>query len=80
MRILYQNLADLALDAFGDVISSFDFIGGTASSPNKLRLTVIDGSFLDIWLSVDGDYAYHWERRRQADEIFAGTILHTILI
>jgi hypothetical protein len=22
-------------------------------------LTLTDGSFLDIWLSTDGDYAYH---------------------
>lgn len=45
-------------------------LGGTPFSPNKLRLVIADGSFVDIWLTQDGDYAYHWERRRQTGEIY----------
>jgi hypothetical protein len=30
---------------------------------------LIDTSVLDIWLSVDGDYAYHWEQRRQRGQL-----------
>ncbi|MBS1249809.1 MAG: hypothetical protein MAG431_01393 [Chloroflexi bacterium] len=70
MRFLYQQLAKLALETFGDILTSVDFIGGTFSDPNKIRLWLIEGSFLDIWLSDDGDYAYHWERRGQTGEIF----------
>ena len=29
-----------------------------------------NNSFVDIWLTQDGDYAYHWERRRQTGEIY----------
>lgn len=49
-----------------DVVAGSVYVEGTSASPNKLRLFFIDGSFLDIWLSVDGDYAYHWEQRRQS--------------
>lgn len=70
MRAQNQNLADIATSEFHDIFDAAKFIGGTHSNPNKLRLSFHDSSFLDIWLSVDGDYAYHWERRGQTGEIF----------
>jgi hypothetical protein len=70
MLVTYQTLARLALDEFKDVVTGTTFIGGTPASPNKLRLTFTDGSFLDVWLSADGDYAYHWEQRRQRGQLF----------
>jgi hypothetical protein len=70
IRSLYQKLADLAAREFDDIVSRTELVGGTLSSPNKLRLHFRDASFMDIWLSLDGDYAYHWERRRQTGEIF----------
>lgn len=70
MIAIYRALARLALNEYGDVVSFSSFVGGTPTSPNKLRLTLTDGSFLDIWLSVDSDYAYHWERRRQTGHVY----------
>ena len=70
MLAIYQTLVDLALADFDDVVTETKFVGGTPSSPNKLRLLIIDRSFLDIWLSADGDYSYHWERRGQTGEIY----------
>jgi len=58
-------LEEIAEKEFGDIIKSTDFIGGKASAPNKLRIFFIDNSFLDVWLSKDGDYSYHWEHRAQ---------------
>ena len=46
-------------------MSSTNLIGGNASAPNKLRIYFVDSSFLDVWLSEDGDYSYHWEHRAQ---------------
>ena len=66
----YQALARLALDEFKDTVINVTFVGGTSASPNKLRLTLTDGSFLDIWLSAEGDYAYHWEQRRQHGRLY----------
>jgi hypothetical protein len=70
MLVTYQALARLALDEFKDVVTGTIFVGGTPASPNKLRLRLTDGSFLDVWLSADGDYAYHWEQRRQRGRLY----------
>lgn len=70
MLALYRTLIALAENRFGDVVVQAKFIGGTPANPNKLRLLIADGSFLDIWLSADGDYSYHWERRGQTGEIY----------
>jgi hypothetical protein len=70
MLTTYQKLIMLAHREFADVVSQTSFIGGTAASPNKLRLVPIDDSCLDVWLSSDGDYAYHWEQRRQRGRLF----------
>jgi len=66
----YQTLARLALNQFGDIVTGTTFVGGTPASPNKLRLILKDNSFLDVWLSADGDYAYHWEQRRQRGQLY----------
>ncbi|HLB45497.1 MAG TPA: DUF6516 family protein [Anaerolineales bacterium] len=65
-----QQLARIAADEFGDVVADAVLIGGSPASPNKLRLNFSDDSFLDIWLSADGDYSYHWEQRRQQGRIY----------
>jgi hypothetical protein len=31
--------------------------------PLKLRLDIVDGSLLDVFVSASGRYSYHWERR-----------------
>jgi hypothetical protein len=70
MLTTYQALASLALREFSDVVKQTSFIGGTAASPNKLRLALMDDSFLEVWLSMDRDYSYHWEQRRQRGRLF----------
>jgi hypothetical protein len=70
MLELYQALADLALSEFNAIVVSSQMVGGSPADPNKLRLVLKDESFLDIWLSEDNDYAYHWEHRRQSGKIY----------
>ena len=70
MLATYQTLASIAAAEYADIVAEAAFVGGTSASPNKLRLSLVEGSFIDIWLSSDGDYAYHWERRRQAGEMY----------
>jgi hypothetical protein len=67
---IYKSLAQLASTEFNDLVIKNTFIGGTPANPNKLRLTLTDGSFLDVCLSADGDYSYHWERRRQRGKMY----------
>jgi len=64
-RQRYQNLLTLAKQEFPALIQTTQFIDGTFSTPRKARITFYDRSFLDIWISPDDDYAYHWEHRVQ---------------
>ena len=52
----YSKLKYIAEKEFNDIVTATAFVGGKASAPNKLRIYLIDTSFPDVWLSVDGDY------------------------
>jgi hypothetical protein len=56
-------LEQIANNEFSDIIKNTALIGGKSAQPNKLRAFLIDGSFLDVWLSDDNDYSFHWEQR-----------------
>jgi len=56
---IYRRLSQLALSDFADIVEATKIVEG------KLRILLMDGSFIDVWLSLKkkGVYAYHWERR-----------------
>ena len=58
--MIYSELADIAEKEFPDVVLHVEIIAG------KLRLHIVDESYLDVWFSkkIKGRFAYHWERRR----------------
>lgn len=60
---VYRVLAKLAASEFNDIVTGTRFITLPSGELAKLRLAIIDDSFLDIWLSGSGRYSYHWERR-----------------
>ena len=45
---------------FSDILRFSELIRGTAGRIRKLRLYLIDSTFVDIWYSPDGSYLYHW--------------------
>ena len=49
-----------------------DIVQSTAIIRNKLRVVLIDGSYIDFWWSsqIPGRYAYHWERRHVDETIY----------
>jgi len=63
MLLTYKNLEKIARSDFPEIVKDTALIGGRSSQPNKLRIYLIDGSFLDVWLSEENDYSYHWEQR-----------------
>ncbi|MDP3106229.1 MAG: DUF6516 family protein [Candidatus Methanoperedens sp.] len=65
MLLTYQELERIARTEFSDIVKETRFIGGRSAQPNKLRVYFIDNSFLDVWLSDENDYSYHWEQRAQ---------------
>jgi len=61
---MYDELAQIALQEFDEIVSGFRIFRRRATTPLKLRLFIRDGTFVDVWLSPDGKrYAYHWEQR-----------------
>lgn len=67
---IYSNLKEIITDEFSDIAVSISFIGGKSGFPNKLRIFFFDDTFMDVWLSFDGDYSYHWERRAKDGLIY----------
>jgi hypothetical protein len=59
----YDALRAIALREFDDVVVDAQVMFAPTGDPLKLRLDIADGSLLDVFLSVSGRYAYHWERR-----------------
>lgn len=59
----YEALQAISLHEFADVIVAAEVMSLPTGDPLKLRLDVIDGSLLDVFISASGRYSYHWERR-----------------
>ncbi len=55
---------------FSDILKSAELIQGTAGRIRKLRLHLIDNTFVDIWYSSDNSYSYHWEQRNIRNAIY----------
>ena len=59
---VYQELESIAKE-FSDVVLDTRILKLPSGEPLKLRVRIVDGSFLDVWISISGKYSYHWERR-----------------
>ena len=58
---LYKNIAFIAENEFTDIVMTTNIIfTPTTHRAQKLRISLIDGSFIDIWLTLEGRYSYHW--------------------
>jgi hypothetical protein len=60
---IYRALRTIALTEFADVVVSARTVALPTGDPLKLRIDVVDGTLLDVFLSVSGRYSYHWDRR-----------------
>jgi len=58
------------LSRFSDIVEDSEIIYSPAGRARKLRLYLVDETFVDIWHSMDKDYSYHWEQRNIRDEIY----------
>ncbi|ACB07441.1 toxin-antitoxin system TumE family protein [Candidatus Korarchaeum cryptofilum] len=56
---LYLRLVKVIKEEYPDVALSIDL------RDDRLRVYLVDNSFLDIWFSrrIPGKYSFHWERR-----------------
>ena len=66
----YKRIKENIELRFSDILKSAELIQGTAGRIRKLRLYLIDNTFVDIWYSSDGSYSYHWEQRNVRNAIY----------
>jgi hypothetical protein len=59
----YTKLQTIALSEYADIVVNAQIANLSTGDALKLRLSIADGSLLDVFLSVSGRYSYHWERR-----------------
>ena len=57
---VYKELAAIAENEFTDIVVVANIIFSSTHRAQKLRLSLIDGSLVNIWLTLDGRYSYHW--------------------
>src|SRR5260370_31257978 len=60
---IYSSHLKIATTEFAHLIENGEIIVTPGGPSQKLRLTIIDGSLIDVFLSESGRYSYHWERR-----------------
>lgn len=62
----YETLRRIVLTEFGDVVVTTDIQQLPTGDARKLRLQMVNNSFMDIFISVTGRYSYHWDRTMTA--------------
>ena len=67
---LYKQLKSIADIEFDDFVINSEIIFSYSGRPRKLRLDLMEGTFIDIWYSLDGSYSFHWEQREVRDAIY----------
>lgn len=60
---VYETQRAIALGEFEDVVTDSNLLKLPSGEALKLRLQLIDDSFLEVNVSARGRYSYHWERR-----------------
>ncbi len=60
---LYESQKAIALSEFKEIITDSNLLRLPTGQTLKLRLQLIDDSFLEVNASATGRYSYHWERR-----------------
>jgi len=66
---VYQELESIAKE-FSKIVMDTRIIKLPSGEPLKLRVYIVDESFLDVWSSISGKYSYHWERRHIDGKIY----------
>jgi hypothetical protein len=66
----YKTLKKIADTEYGNIVEDSEIIFSYTGRARKLRLALIDMTFIDIWYSVDGDYSFHWEQRDVRESVY----------
>ena len=67
---LYKQFENIANNEYGDIIENAEIIYSHAGRARKLRLELIDGTYVDIFYSVENNYSLHWEQKNVRNTIY----------
>lgn len=67
---LYKQLNDIANNEYDDIIENTEIIYSHAGRARKLRLELIDSTYVDIFYSVENNYSLHWEQKNVRNAIY----------
>lgn len=67
MENLYKSISDTSLNEYPDIVEDAQIHHTPSGAPAKLRIHIVDGSYLDIWFSVSGKYSYTGNARTSQD-------------
>lgn len=61
---MLPDFSHIAQAEFSDIVTSTQLFYRHAGQPEKLRLRLRDGTFVDLWVNPSGTrYSFHWEHR-----------------
>jgi hypothetical protein len=59
---LYKLLKEIAEKEYREIVEDIEIIFSYSGRARKLRIKLIDATFIDIWHSLEGQYSFHWEQ------------------
>lgn len=59
---LYKLLKEIAENEYREIIEDAVIVFTYSGRARKLRIKLIDTTFIDIWYSLEGEYSFHWEQ------------------
>ncbi len=60
---VFQRIFDVVITEFSDIAVDAQLRYTPSGAIERLRIFLVDETYLDIWLSLSGKYSYHWEQR-----------------
>jgi len=60
---LFNSIVEVVLAEFSDIVVDVQLRFTPSGAVERLRIFLLDESFVDVWLSMSGRYSYHWEQR-----------------
>lgn len=67
---LYRQLKEIAERDFSEIVEDSEIIFSHTGRARKLRLRLIDTTYIDIWCSPECEYSFHWEQTDVRNTIY----------
>jgi hypothetical protein len=60
---IFHRIMEVVTSEYSDIAVDVQLRHTPSGAIERLRIFLVDETFLDIWLSPSGKYSYHWEQR-----------------